>query len=389
MSLLSRLAYHQNGTLIDGRYRLLRLLGEGGMGCVWLAQHVGLDAPVALKLLKPDARHEVGAAPAEDLIAEAHITAQIRHPAVVSIFDSGYTACGDPFLAMEYLEGRVLADVLRDEGPIPASAAVQLMLPVVDALSLCHELGFVHRDVTPGNIFLARERGRTRTKLLDFGVARPASAGASASGLSGTPGYMAPEQLNGAASGDRRTDVWALCAVLYEAVAGRRAIHGNNCAELLSATLDQEVAPLQERGGGESSLWPIVERGLRKDPGHRYQSMRELHEALARWSDARPALRAGAASVEVAALHEPAQQGARAGRYEPARRGLGGQTTRRSRQGRARSRRVVKWVENNELPWSAAPAGRARSEVRRARGRNAPAAALLVLLAAATLRLTQ
>ncbi len=365
---------YQSGTLIDGRYRLLRCLAEGGMGCVWLARHEGLDAPVALKVIKPE-----GCPAGADALTEAHITAQLRHPAIVSIFDSGRTVWGDPFFAMEYLEGRSLDELLRHEGSMPASAAVRLLLPIVDALSLCHERGFAHRDITPANIFLAREQGRTHAKLLDFGVAKPACARAGVPELSGTPGYMAPEQASGEVNADHRVDIWALCAVLYEAVCGRPAIEGKSCADLLAATLDPAVARLQERGHGESSLWLILERGLHRQAARRYQSMRDLHDALVGWLDARAAADRPLAAGQVATLREPASPLASA---RPRAANDGGAPAL-GEAGHVRPRRAVQWVATNDTAGEAAAAARAPRAVAHARAPSTHAAALLLLLAAA------
>ena len=265
--------------MIADRYRLLRHLEEGGMSWVWLARHMALDALVAIKIAKPDgfAGHTTSHVP------EACIAAGLRHPAIVTVLDAGYTCWNDAFVVMEYLEGSSLAEVLSRDGRITPQAAVGLMLPILGALSCCHERGILHGDIKPGNVFLARERGQTRAKLLDFGVARAMST--KVSGLTGTPGYMAPEQVQEAVT-DQRTDIWAACAVLYEAIAGRPAIEGPNCAALLDATTAGEITPLCDGDGRESSLWPILARGLRTERMDRFPSAEALAVELVRWLDA-------------------------------------------------------------------------------------------------------
>jgi serine/threonine-protein kinase len=265
--------------LIGDKYRLLRSLGEGAMAWVWLARHIALGVPVALKIMKPESTGGP--------LHEARTTASLRHPAIVAVFDSGCTERGDPFFVMEHLAGDTLADVLHRDGPLLETAAAGLLMPVLDALQFCHERGIVHRDLKPGNIFLARLRGRTHAKLLDFGIAKPSNAPLACPELAGTPGYMAPEQAHGSTTVDHRADLWAFCAVLYECIAGRPAIEGNSCWSLLAASAEPAIAPLRERCGEVSSLWPILERGLRKQPEQRFPVAGELRDALAQWLLAR------------------------------------------------------------------------------------------------------
>jgi serine/threonine protein kinase len=272
-------AYH-SGLLLNGRYRLMHRLDEGGMSWVWLGQHLALDIPVAIKIIKslPGISLEQG-------LREARITAGLRHAAVVTVLDSGCTEFGDAFVVMELLEGRSLASALANGDRMPARAAVALLWPVIDALLLCHRRGIVHRDIKPANVFLAHEHGRTRAKLLDFGVAQHlASRYERTSELSGTPGYMAPEQVLQQHL-DQRADIWSVCAVLYEMVSGKRAIAGRSCTELLTATIAPAIVPLADDEEGTSGLWTILARGLRADPAERFPTMRAVCDALAVWRD--------------------------------------------------------------------------------------------------------
>ena len=264
--------------LIAGKYRLVRLLAEGGMGWVWLARHEVLDRLVALKLAKP--------APgglSEEAVQEARTLARLSHPGIVQVYDCGYTERGEAFLVMEHLQGQVLSEALRDRGRFHARDAVLIMQPVLEALDHCHRVGFIHRDLKPSNIFLAqREDGRTCPVLLDFGIADQLVGRSHAQGL-GTPGYMPPEQLRPGSPVDCRVDVWAACAVLYELVAGRPAFGGEDLEALVEATGRGHVRPLPQCGGSEPALFDVLRRGLSPEPAERHPSARELLMALQAW----------------------------------------------------------------------------------------------------------
>lgn len=271
--------------LLEGKYRLSRLLDEGGMSWVWLAHHERLDMPVAVKILKSSAQQPSNA------LGEGRLVARLRHPAIVTVFDAGQTPAGDQFLVLEYLAGSSLSDVLDRDGRLAPHAAVGLLLPILDALSFCHAHGVLHRDLKPGNIFLARERNVTIPKLLDFGVAQPLCATAGLTELTGTPGYIAPEQLRADTPPDHRADIWAFCAVLYEAVAGRPVIEADTWQGLLVAGVNPQIPPLQA-DAEQAQLWAILERGLQTDPAARVRWTDELHDALTGWLDSTTTMRA-------------------------------------------------------------------------------------------------
>jgi serine/threonine protein kinase len=278
--------YYAPGEVIGGKYELIRPLGEGGMGSVWLASNQALDSHVALKLLKAD----LDAADAgERLLQEARAAARIGHRAIVRVFDFGHTEQGDPFIVMELLEGECLADVLASRGRLTPVKSVQILLPVVDALSAAHARGIVHRDLKPENIFLVREQRRTQPKVVDFGIAKVEQQPGSTRTLTrqgtvlGSPGYMSPEQARGLAEVDQRTDVWSVCVVLYECITGRPAFDGENYNALMRAIIEDKIVPSVDLAAGDASLWNVLERGLRKEPGERWPSMRELGGALAQW----------------------------------------------------------------------------------------------------------
>jgi serine/threonine-protein kinase len=268
--------------VLCSKYRLVRELGAGGMGTVWLARNEALGKDVAVKLLRagidaPDA--------AERFVREARAAASVDHPAIVRVFDYGTTDTGDPFIVMERLEGESFDELLGRRGAIPAAEAIRLLLPVIDGLALAHEHGVVHRDLKPANVFVAREAGHAQPKVLDFGVAKLLEQDLDLQltrqgTVVGSPAYMAPEQAQGLGDVDSRADVWAICVVLYEAISGRTPYDGDNYNAMLASILVDDVPALLERPG-EEGLWAVLAGGLRKDREQRFQSMRQLGDALA------------------------------------------------------------------------------------------------------------
>jgi serine/threonine protein kinase len=270
------------GALLGGKYRLERLLGEGGMANVWLARNEFLDLPVALKIVRPQIR---GSETAARLLTEARVQANLRHPNVARVYDYGQTQSGDAFIVMELLEGYSLAEWLEREGALSPVIAVQIMLPVIDALCAAHRAGVIHRDLKPDNIFISHPTTDLCPKLLDFGIAKintefnPRLTGQG--GVIGSPAYMAPEQARGLVDCDERVDVWAACVVLYEAITGKPAFDGSNHLALMLAVIEEELEPLA--GPGCEDLWPILDAGLRKEREQRTSSMMVLGGQLAKW----------------------------------------------------------------------------------------------------------
>jgi serine/threonine-protein kinase len=282
-----RTAYAIN-SLIDGKYQLLRPLGAGGMGEVWVAHHQGLDIDVAVKFIAVTDQ-EADSDLAERLLEEARNTARLGHPGIVRALDFGHTERGDPFIVLELLEGEDLATLLERDGPVPADRSVATLLPIAHALSAVHESGIVHRDIKPENVFLARAEHGIQAKLLDFGISRKTDRTKRLTlrdTALGTPDYMSPEQARGDTSG-ASTDQFSFCVVLFETVSCKRPFDGDNYNALLRAIIEQEPKTLAEVGFDEPELWSILARGLSKDSAERYGSMRELGEALARWLLAR------------------------------------------------------------------------------------------------------
>src|SRR6185295_15768508 len=219
-----------------GRYQIVRVLGEGGMGVVYEALHLGLKKRFAIKTLRPSFANIPEAR--VRFLREGEAAARIHHAHVVNVVDVG-TEGGVPFLVMELLKGQSLAALLASEGPMDVAAAVGLLLPALSAVAAGHAQGVVHRDLKPGNIFIAHGTwGEPVTKILDFGVSKLMAAGdgtsltATASVL-GTAAYMSPEQAMGQKGIDGRSDQFALGQILYEMLTGTRAHAGENQFEIV------------------------------------------------------------------------------------------------------------------------------------------------------------
>ncbi len=274
------------GEVIADRYRLERELGRGGMGVVWLAHSLVLGVDVAVKLIRASAS---GPGVASRMAREAHAAARLGHPALVRVFDFGWTSRSDPFLVMELVQGETLAALLEREARLPAIRAVQMLLPIADGLRLAHDRGIVHRDIKPENIFLASDTlGRAQPKLLDFGIAKVGEKGVDGKltqvgAVLGSPEYMSPEQALGSEEIDERTDVWSFCVVLYEMVTGTIPFRKPNYNALMQSIINDKPRPASEYGTADAALWLVIERGLAKSPAERWANMTEVGEALALW----------------------------------------------------------------------------------------------------------
>jgi len=290
------------GDVIASKYRLEGLLGEGGMGSVWRAVNLQLEAPVAIKVIRGEVERELLT---RRLVQEARAAAKLGHPAIVRIFDVGESELGDPFIVMELLSGRTLGNLITTERCLPATQAVQLLLPVADALSVAHAKGIVHRDLKPDNVFIAVDNERIQPKLVDFGIVKmsdlnqksatppPLSNSDTKQGtltrltqhgtVVGSPQYMSPEQARGREDLDHRTDIWSLCVVLYEAISGQLPFRDQNYNALLGSIQEDKPLPPDALRAQDAGLWAIIQRGLAKEPRARFQSMTELGQALSAW----------------------------------------------------------------------------------------------------------
>jgi serine/threonine-protein kinase len=273
------------GVVLASKYRLVSLLGEGGMGAVWRAEDVRLgSAPVAIKLL-----HERDANNPElrsRFDAEARIAARLRSPHVVQLYDVGIDdASGVPFLAMELLEGETLHERLSRTGAIAASEVARIVSHVARALSWAHSQGVVHRDLKPANIFLVQNADSALAKVLDFGVAKRTSQslqqGRTATGmLLGTPLYMSPEQILSSRDVDHRADLWSLAVIAAECMTGQLPFNADNLPGLALQICHGQATPPSQLGVVPRGFDGWFERGTRANAEERFASAVEMADAL-------------------------------------------------------------------------------------------------------------
>jgi serine/threonine-protein kinase len=294
------------GTVLVGKYRIERVLGEGGMGTVYAAYHVLLDRPVALKLLASDAAMNPEAV--ARFLNEARNAARVDNEYVCRVMDLGVLAEGQPFIAMELLEGIDLGRLLEQRGPLPVVEAVGYVIQALTGIGMAHLMGVIHRDLKPSNLFLANKPDGGRiVKVLDFGISK-ATGGrqnvTSMSNLIGSPAYMSPEQVNLAPNIDRRSDLWALGVMLYQLITGTLPFASPNVAEVLAFILEKDpVPPSTLRPDVPPGLEAVMARCLAKDPDRRFQSAAELALALAPFGPW------AAAGARIGALPDSSDQG--------------------------------------------------------------------------------
>jgi eukaryotic-like serine/threonine-protein kinase len=285
------------GTLAAGRYRIQKLLGEGGMGQVYLAEHVAIEKRVALKVLRAEfaAKGEI----VTRFQQEAISASRIKHPNVLDVFDFGQLENGRFFLAMEFLEGNDLADELAKRRVLSVANGIRISMQMCRALAAAHESGVVHRDMKPENVFLQRTAdGEEIVKIVDFGIAQLRSKDADVvqpkrrltrtGMIFGTPEYMAPEQASGKHA-DPRSDIYSVGIIMYEMFTGAVPFTGDTFLGVLAKHLSDPTPQMHEicpEVAISSSLQGVIMRALEKDPTVRYQSMLEFAQAISASSDA-------------------------------------------------------------------------------------------------------
>jgi serine/threonine-protein kinase len=267
------------GQRIVERYRLDAVISSGGMGVLFRAFDEATGAPVAVKMLKPS--HLLEADRIARFMRETRIASALHHPNLVRVLDVRTDESGIPFLIMELLEGRSLAQELDERGTLPLADALALTIPVASALATVHAMGVIHRDIKPSNIFLCRDSdGATIPKLLDFGIARGAKDDFETDTglLLGTPGYMAPERVQYSECSSS-TDIWGVGAVIYRCLVGHPPHAGCSVQEMLSRLVREPVPPLAPLGIGRQAC-ATIERSLARDPHQRYATMAAFGSAL-------------------------------------------------------------------------------------------------------------
>jgi serine/threonine protein kinase len=272
------------GKLIKGRYNVISKIGEGGMGSVYLAEQVSIGRKVALKVLNGSYASD------DEFIGrfrrEARLAASLNHRNIVTVYDFDQGHDGSLFIAMEYLQGTRLSDVIRRDGPLEISRAVRLATQISEGLNVAHVNGVIHRDIKPDNVMVFGSRGAEEIKLMDFGIARMMDAGTTTSNLTragvimGTPAYMAPEQAEGTTVSEK-TDIYALGIVLYEMLSGTVPFKASTPSAVLIKQLQETPTSLRKlRREVPSALESLVMRALEKKPQKRPRDMREVAEQL-------------------------------------------------------------------------------------------------------------
>jgi eukaryotic-like serine/threonine-protein kinase len=273
----------KQGSVIGGKYRLVRALAQGGMGSVWVAQHLQLDSEVAVKFMDPayidsdDARARFE--------REAKASAMLKSPNVVQVYDYGVED-DTPYIVMELLEGEDLDTRLRREGRLSLSATARILADACKALRRAHEVGLIHRDLKPANLFLTQQGDEVITKVLDFGIAKaigPQLSGrATKTGvLVGSPYYMSPEQIRTGKQIDHRTDIWSLGVIAFECITGQMPFPSVEVGDVLVAICSDPIpAPSKISLRLGAKVDQFFERALMRDPEQRFQSTREFAQAL-------------------------------------------------------------------------------------------------------------
>lgn len=301
----------REGKVLQGRYRLVSLLAEGGMGVVWRGERVGIGRPVVVKFLHAVLSDKPGII--DRFEREARATARLNHPNCVALVDFGIDEEA-PYLVVEYVEGETLADLL-DHGPVPPARAVHIARQILAGLEHAHERGILHRDLKPANVMIVKVEGYSGdfVKILDFGLAKLAWPGedkrdVTVEGIAiGTPGYMSPEQAAGVPS-DQRSDIYCAGALLYHLVTGSKVFDGDDVRSVLRRHRE-ETPPspreVQPTAGISKQLELVIERAMRRDPNKRFQSAGDMAAALDVTPEARKAGRRATSAVDVTVAEAP------------------------------------------------------------------------------------
>ncbi|HZW91040.1 MAG TPA: TonB family protein [Myxococcaceae bacterium] len=276
--------------MLNDRFRILSPLGSGGMGKVYKAVQTPLDRVVALKILNPNFPAEKDPAFKRRFFLEASLTSKLRHPNTVTVIDYGQTEDGIYFIAMEYMEGQTLAEVLAHEKTLPWHRVLDIAQQICRSLREAHKLGVIHRDLKPANVMLLNEADHDMVKVLDFGLVKSFLAADGQAGdpevtqngvFLGSPQYMAPEQARNVA--DPRSDVYSLGILVYQMLSGRPPFQGKDYLEVIFQHMKESPRPVRDLNPNAevpAEVEAVVLRCLQKDPAARYQSMDEVLEAL-------------------------------------------------------------------------------------------------------------
>jgi eukaryotic-like serine/threonine-protein kinase len=284
--------------ILEGQFRIIKKIGTGGMGSVYKAEQPDMNRMVAVKILHAKLKNR------KDLVSrfrrEARAMSHLSHPNTVKVMMYGELEGGELYIVMEYLEGRNLNQIVRREGPLSVERAIPILLQVCGALQEAHDLGMVHRDLKPENIFLTTSGGlNDYAKVLDFGLAkvterelRPGSIMLTQEGMVfGTPEFMSPEQAQGITL-DRRSDIYSLAIILYEALTGKLPFDARSSMEYIQLHVTKPPIPLDERIPGKAfppGLGDVIAKALAKDADDRWGSAVDFGEALRPFGPSTPA----------------------------------------------------------------------------------------------------
>ncbi|HEY1957464.1 MAG TPA: protein kinase [Polyangiaceae bacterium] len=269
------------GDVLDGKYRIDRVIGEGGMGIVYEAFHLRLRQRVAIKVLRPDiCAHPEFVARFE---REARAAATLDSPHVAKVLDVDTSADGLTYMVIEFLEGNDLAEELTRRGRFPIQEAVAYLMEACVPIAQAHAVGIIHRDLKPSNLFLAKKGSERILKLLDFGISKvltDADAKSTSSLALGTPHYMSPEHVRNASDVDRRSDIWSLGVILYELLTGTEPFQGEP-AQIIAAIVTEPVpSPRASRSDVPPELEAVIIRAMQKNPRDRFPDVRAFARAL-------------------------------------------------------------------------------------------------------------
>jgi eukaryotic-like serine/threonine-protein kinase len=293
------------GAVLNGRFRLVRLLGEGGMGAVYEADSLRGEGKRAIKMLHPEFVKEDQIL--QRFFAEAQATRALTHPNIAQVFESATAEDGTPYLVMELLQGIPLSSYLDQGNPIPPQHALPIIYGILQALTMAHAQRVIHRDLKPDNLFLVRDpRGAFVVKVLDFGIAQVLDAAGGMGQktrtgvLLGTPGYMSPEQIKNSKGVDARTDLWSVGIIFYEMLTAKQPFPADNEFARLTCVLTEEVKPIEQVAPHLAAWSSFFQRALAKEPPQRFQSAEEMAQAInavARGGTAKPATPPPSAAV--------------------------------------------------------------------------------------------
>jgi serine/threonine protein kinase len=331
----------QPGELVGGKYRVLRVLGEGGMGVVLEVHHERLDQKMAIKMMRPEFSRNADFV--RRFAREARAAARLRSPHAVKVFDVDELPDGRAYMVMELLEGNDLDAEIDTKGTIPIPQIVDWMLQVCAAIGEAHSAGIVHRDLKPPNIFLAESQGggERLAKVLDFGISRYSKVGdgTTTEQAIGTPQFMSPEQVRGSRGLDGRCDIWAIGVILYRVLTGRFPFSGETATAVVIAIATEPPLPiLAARPDLPSPLIGAIMTALEKNPEDRFSTVEQFAAALAPFGSGRVPKSLAASALEATSLSIRSQLGPEPPALVPVRASAPPDT---SEDGPGMSRRVI------------------------------------------------